>query len=146
MSFEVVDLREGLPPQFETLRVSAETEGYLFLDRLALRWSGGAYNGDAGASVRAVLDRDAVVAIGAQTGDEYDPHPDHRRIRHFYVSPDYRRNGVGRRLAETLTGDAFELAPRLHLRATHALSTAFWDAMGFARVDRPDRTHVKVRP
>jgi GNAT superfamily N-acetyltransferase len=146
MSLEVVDLRDGLPPQFETLRARAEAEGYLFLNRLARRWTDGAYEGDTHASLRAVFDGDAIAAVGAQTADEYDPHPDHRRVRHFYVSPDYRRHGVGRRLAEALTSDAFELAPRLHLRATHALSTAFWDAMGFSRVDRPDRTHVKVRP
>lgn len=146
MSLEVVNLRDALPPQFEPLRARAEAEGYFFLNRLAQRWSDGAYEGDRNASLRAVLDSDAMVAVGAQTADEYDPHPDHRRVRHFYVSPAYRRHGVGRRLAEALTSDAFALAPRLHLRATHALSTAFWDAMGFERVNRPDRTHAKVRP
>jgi GNAT superfamily N-acetyltransferase len=145
MSFEVIDLRDGLPPQFEALRARAEAEDYLFLNRLATRWNDGAYEGDTRASLRAVFDNDAIIAVGAQTVDEYDPHPDHRRIRHFYVSPNYRRHGVGRRLAEALTDDAFMLAPRLHLRAMHALSTAFWDAMGFERVERPDRTHVKVR-
>lgn len=146
MSFELVDLRADLPARFAELRASAETEGYLFLNRLAQRWREGAYDGDRHATLRAALDNGALVAIGAQTADEYDPHPDHRRIRHFYVSPDFRRHGLGRRLAEALTQDAFARAPRLHLRATHALSTAFWDAMGFERVTRTDRTHVKVRP
>lgn len=146
MSFEIVDLRDGLPRAFEPLRAQAETEGYLFLNRLSERWRGGAYDGDARANLRAVLDGGALVALGAQTGDEYDPHPEHRRIRHFYVAPDYRRRGVGRGLAETLTQDAFALAPRLHVRATHPLSTAFWDRMGFERANRPDRTHMKVRP
>jgi GNAT superfamily N-acetyltransferase len=146
MSLEVVDLRDRLPPQFETLRARAEAEGYLFLNRLAQRWSDGAYEGDTRASLCAVFDGDAIVAIGAQTADEYDPHPDHRRVRHFFVSPDYRRHGVGRKLAEALTRNAFALAPRLHVRATHALSTTFWDAMGFERVVRTDRTHLKVRP
>lgn len=146
MNLEIADLRDGLPAAFAPLRAQAEAEGFHFLDRLAQRWRNGAYDGDARASVRAVFDGDALIAVGAQTEDEYDPHPEHRRIRHFYVAPTYRRHGVGRRLAQSLTNDAFALAPRLHLRATHVLSVAFWDAMGFERVARPDRTHAKVRP
>lgn len=145
MSREIVSLRSGLPAAFEALRAQAEAEGYGFLNRLAMRWRDGAYDGDAHAGLLGVMDKGVLLAVGAQTMDEYDPDPAHRRIRHFYVSSAQRRQGAGRLLAAALTADAFALAPRLHLRATHALSTAFWDAMGFERVDRPDRTHVKVR-
>lgn len=94
-----------------------------------------------------VLANGELVAIGAQTYDEYDPSPLHRRIRHFYVRPDRRRDGVGRALAQCLTADAHMRAPLLHLRATHALSIAFRDSVGFARVvGREDRTHLLVRP
>lgn len=144
MSLAIVSLRSGLPAAFEALRAQAEDEGYTFLSRLQMRWRDGAYDGDEHASVLGVIANGALVAVGAQTRDEYAPA--HRRIRHFYVSSAQRRQGAGRLLATALTADAFALAPRLHLRATHALSTAFWDAMGcFERVERPDRTHVKVR-
>ena len=94
----------------------------------------------------AVFSDGALTAIGAQTFDEYDPSPDHRRIRHFYVAPASRRAGVGRALAGALIQEALHLAPYVHLRATHAVSTAFWDAMGFARTpDRADRTHRLAR-
>lgn len=145
MTFAIADLRAGLPPHFERLRDAARAEGYTFLDRLAARWRNGAYLDDDKASALSVVAGDEALAIGAQTYDEYDPHPDHRRIRHFYVLPYARRHGVGRLLADALTAQAFSVAPRLHLRATHALSIAFWDAMGFARVDRTDRSHEKVR-
>jgi GNAT superfamily N-acetyltransferase len=146
MSLLIADLRDGLPAQFAELRASAEAEGYLFLNRLASRWRDGAYDGDASATVLGAYDADMLIAVGAQTADEYDPHPNHRRIRHFYVLPETRRRGAGCALGEALTGEAFRIAPRLHLRATHALSLAFWDAMGFSRVDHPNRTHEKVRP
>jgi ribosomal protein S18 acetylase RimI-like enzyme len=93
-----------------------------------------------GAEIGGVL-----IAIGAQTHDDYDPSPLHRRMRHFYVRPDMRRAGVGRALAQQLILDAFELAPRLHVRATHDGARAFWEALGFARVAREDRTHEMVR-
>ncbi|MBY0567041.1 MAG: GNAT family N-acetyltransferase [Hyphomonadaceae bacterium] len=136
----------ALPASFAALREAAELEGYAFVRRLGDRWDGERYEDDALATVWGAIEDNALVAIAAQTFDEYDPSPRHRRIRHFYVRPDMRRGGVGRALAARLIADAHALAPLLHLRATHALSTAFWDRMGFARVEqREDRTHVLVR-
>lgn len=131
---------------FAALRATAEREGFNFLHRLGARWDGARYMNDDQASVWAAWSGATMAAIGAQTFDEYDPSPLHRRIRHFYVLPEARRHGVGRALAGKLIADAHALAPLLHLRATHALSTAFWDSVGFARVtERADRSHVLVR-
>lgn len=141
---QVVRLDE-LPESFIALEAAARGEGYDFLARLARNWRDGAYLGDADASVFGVYGEGELVAIGAQTADEYDPSPDHRRLRHFYVHPEARRRGVGTTLAGTLIQEAFQLAPLLHLRATHDLSRAFWDSLGFERVDRPDRSHRLVR-
>jgi GNAT superfamily N-acetyltransferase len=145
MSFAVIRLA-AFPPAFEALRASAEAEGFGFLTRLAVKWRGDRYGDDRLATVRAAFDGDEIIAVGAQTCDEYDPSPDHRRIRHFYVHPGRRRVGCGRALAAALMDDAFALAPRLHLRATHEVSQAFWDAVGFRRAERPDRSHEMMRP
>lgn len=145
MTSQIVRIAADLPDGFTDLAGTARTEGYNFLDRLGARWKDSAYDRDRDAGVFAVFCKDRPIAIGAQTHDEYDPSPDHRRLRHFYVHPDSRRSGVGRTLAAALIQEAFQRAPLLHLRATHALSTAFWDAMGFERVDRPDRSHRLVR-
>lgn len=141
MSFALTRIR-ALPHDFGDLCATAEQEGYNFLRRLGERWDGKRYLRDDEATVWGAIGDGALIAIGAQTNDEYDPSPLHRRIRHFYVRPDQRRSGVGRALAHKLIEDAHALAPRLHLRATHSLSTAFWDAVGFARAQgREDRTH-----
>lgn len=144
MSAQIVRMG-ALPESFGALRDVAKAEGYNFLDRLGARWDGEAYLSDRDASVFGVFGAADLIAIGAQTADEYDPHPRHRRIRHFYVRPDMRRGGVGRTLAAALIQQAFSLAPRLHLRATHDLSRAFWDAVGFARVEHATRTHELAR-
>lgn len=146
MDVRIARIETELPTAFAPLRVRASAEGFSFLDRLALRWRAGAYDGDARVGVLGAWIGGELAAIGAQTPDEYDPHPQHRRLRHFYVAPQWRRSGVGRALAGALTAEAFAIAPRLHLRATHARSVAFWDALGFARVLHPNRTHEKVRP
>jgi len=142
---QVVRIVADLPERFDDLAGSARAEGYTFLDRLSARWRYGAYANDRYASVFAIFGDATPIAIGAQTFDEYDPSPDHRRLRHFYVHPDARRAGIGRSLAGALIQEAFQIAPRLHLRATHAQSIAFWDAMGFKRVQRDDRSHILVR-
>lgn len=145
MSFALTKIGP-MPASFADLRAAAEREGYGFVRRLGERWDGARYLEDELATVWAAVDSGALIAIGAQTYDEYDPSPLHRRIRHFYVRPDRRRGGVGRAVAAKLTADAHALAPLLHLRTTHTLSTAFWDGVGFARVaGREDRTHVLVR-
>lgn len=136
---------QALPDDFAALREAAQREDFHFLGRLAQRWDGARYGEDGRASVWGATIDGALIAIGAQTHDEYDPSPLNRRIRHFYVSHDQRRGGVGRALAQQLIADAHAIAPRLHLRATHPVSRAFWEAVGFARVDREDRTHELVR-
>ena len=145
MSFAIVRCGAALPETYDRLASAAAAEGFDFLARLRKRWNDSAYDSDRDASVFGGFVDGDLQAIGAQTCDEHDPDPMHRRIRHFYVHPAVRRAGVGRTLATALIQQAFQLAPRLHLRATHPLSTAFWDAMGFARVDHPTRTHVMLR-
>jgi GNAT superfamily N-acetyltransferase len=145
MSFALRRL-ERLPADFPALAETAKQEGYDFVRRLGARWDGARYMDDSKATVWGAFAGDALVAIGAQTHDEYDPSPLHRRIRHFYVHADYRRVGMGRAIAAKLIEDAHALAPFLHLRATRARSAAFWDSVGFSRVTgREDRTHEFVR-
>lgn len=145
MNVEIVSLKH-LPPAFAELRAASDAEGYDFMARLALYWADGAYRGDRQASLRAAYVDGDLAGLGAQALDDYDVSPNHRRIRHFYVLPQYRRHGVGRKLALALMEDALALAPRLHLRATHDFSTAFWDSLGFTRVEHESRTHEMVRP
>lgn len=150
MSVQIVRCGAALPDGMDALVAAAHAEGYGFVDRLRQRWRDGAYHDgehapDADATVFAGFVDGDLRAIGAQTLDSLDPSPAHRRMRHVYVHPDARRAGVGRALAGALIHEGFQHAPRLHLRATHDLSRAFWDAMGFTRVDHPTRTHVLLR-
>jgi predicted acetyltransferase len=142
MSFELRRLGP-LPADFPALAEAARQEGFDFVHRLGARWDGARYMDDALATVCGEFAGDKLIAIGAQTHDEYDPSPLHRRIRHFYVCAYHRRSGIGRALAWKLIEDAHAIAPVLHVRATRVHSAAFWDSVGFSRVDgREDRTHV----
>ena len=150
MGVQIVRIGATLPDDLDQLTAAARAEGFGFLDRLSARWIDGAYHDgehapDTDATAFAGYVDGELRAIGAQTLDSLDPDPRHRRMRHVYVRTDARRAGVGRALAGALIQEGFDLAPRLHLRATYDLSRAFWDAMGFSRTDHPTRTHELVR-
>ena len=144
---QVVRVGEALPTDLPALQDEAAAEGYRFVEGILEEWDAGRYAGeDERNTLLAVYREGVLAAIGAVTPDPYDPAPDLLRIRHVYVRPGNRREGVGRVLASALIQQGLALAPRLSLNAADAGASAFWEAMGF----RPDssgtrRSHLLTR-
>lgn len=136
MNLQIVRVGEALPDDLPALQDEAAAEGYRFVEGILEEWDAGRYTGaDERNTLLAVYREGVLAAIGAVTPDPYDPAPDLLRIRHVYVRPGNRREGVGRVLAGALIQQGLALAPRLSLNAADAGASAFWEAMGF----RPDR-------
>lgn len=135
-SLQIVRVGEVLPDDLPALQDEAAAEGYRFVEGILEEWDAGRYGGeDERNTLLAVYREGVLAAIGAVAPDPYDPAPDLLRIRHVYVRPGNRREGVGRVLASALIQQGLALAPRLSLNAADAGASAFWEAMGF----RPDR-------
>lgn len=146
-NLQIVRVGEALPDDLPALQDEAAAEGYRFVEGILEEWGAGRYQtGDERNTLLAVYREGVLAAIGAVTPDPYDPAPDLLRIRHVYVRPANRREGVGRLLASALIQQGLALAPRLSLNAADAGASAFWETMGF----RPDaggtrRTHLLMR-
>ena len=146
-NLQIVRLSETLPDDLPALQDEAAAEGYRFVDGILEEWDAGRYaTDDERNTLLAVYREGMLAAIGAVTPDPYDPAPDLLRIRHVYVRPANRREGIGRALASALIQQGLALAPRLSLNAADAGASAFWEAMGF----RPDadgfrRSHLLMR-
>lgn len=146
-NLQIVRVGEALPDDLPALQDEAAAEGYRFVEGILEEWDAGRYTGeDERNTLLAVYREGVLAAIGAVTPDPYDPAPDVLRIRHVYVRPGNRREGVGRVLASALIQQGLALAPRLSLNAADAGASAFWEAMGF----RPDnggtrRSHLLER-
>lgn len=146
-NLQIVRLGAALPDDLPALQDEAAAEGYRFVDGIMEEWNAGRYAGADDRNTLFALYREGVLAaIGAVTPDPYDPAPDLLRIRHVYVRPGNRREGVGRVLAGALIQQGLALAPRLSLNAADAGAAAFWEAMGF----QPDsggtrRSHLLER-
>ena len=65
------------------------------------------------------------------------------RMRRFYVGKSFRRNGIGRALAEKLLAHARASGARVTVNAA-AGSGLFWVSLGFVSDLRNGHTHVVV--
>jgi GNAT superfamily N-acetyltransferase len=64
------------------------------------------------------------------------------RIRRLYVLPEYRRQGVGRKLVLRAIGDAHSHFSEINLRTFDKQSAKFFEAIGFVRVEgKAHKTH-----
>lgn len=94
----------------------------------------------------AAFSEGGLAAIGGVTADPCDSAPGLARVRHVYVLPGKRRQGVGRWLATALIQQGLATADRLSLRAADARAVAFWDSQGFSRDHSGTaRTHLLTR-
>jgi GNAT superfamily N-acetyltransferase len=146
-SLQIARVGEALPDDLPALQDEAAAEGYRFVEGILEEWDAGRYaSADERNTLLAVYREGVLAAIGAVTPDPYDPAPDLLRIRHVYVRPGNRREGVGRVLAGALIQQGFALASRLSLNAADAGASAFWEAMGFRPIaDGFRRSHLLER-
>jgi len=76
--------------------------------------------------------------IDPMTGD-----PRYGRVRHLYVSPAWRRQGIGRALVRRVIAEARQRFEYLALRTNNETAAAFYLALGFSPTSElPQTTHV----
>jgi GNAT superfamily N-acetyltransferase len=62
-------------------------------------------------------------------------------MRRFYIRPEHRRTGIGRKLAAALLEWARSFTTLVTVNAAPA-SSGFWESLGFTPDARDGRTHV----
>ena len=127
---------------FLRLTLEARASNQTFLDRLVTDWRSGANRFDApGECFLGVYDGDALIACGGLNRDPYGADPTLGRLRHLYVAKTHRRQGVATRLVQELLARATAFR-RVRLRTSSPEAAAFYERLGFARVEEPDATHA----
>jgi len=129
---QLVRIAGPLPPDFARLRAAADAEGFRALARLQAEW---ADDREAFVCLLAAIQAGRLAAIGGLT-----PEPEPRgeaalRVRRLYVDPAARRSGVGRSLVNALLQEALGCVSLVTINARDTLAPAFWEALGFDRVD-----------
>jgi GNAT superfamily N-acetyltransferase len=129
-----------LPAGFDVLRAEARAEGYRHVERLADEWIAGRirFDREGEALMAATLARQ-LAGIGGLTIDPSQPAS--LRMRRFCVRAAFRRNGIGRALAEHLLARARALGRTVTVNAG-AGSEPFWRSLGFVAEARNGHTHI----
>lgn len=133
---------DSLPGDITELLGESLAEGHNLVERLVDDWNDGSNR----------FDRPGEIALGARIGsrlvgvgglnqDPYLDDPGVGRVRHVYVSPDARRNGVGRALVLALVDHARLTFERVRLRTTQHEASHLYLALGFEETDERDATH-----
>lgn len=140
---QVVRLGSQLPPDLLQLAEQAEAESVRNMGLLRAEHASGAqrYDGE-GEALFAAYVEGALAGIGGVSRETW-PGIDAMRMRRFYVSPRFRRAGVGRALAGAAMQQGVQAAPMLTLNArASAAAGPFWEALGFKRDERNGWTHI----
>lgn len=131
------------PPPIESLAGAASAEGLEFVTRTLDEWNDGtnAFDRPGEAFFLACLDGDAVGMCGLNRDPFLSPDSGVGRLRHLYVRPSLRRQGVGARLVAACLDSGASSFTRIRLRTFDPRADRFYLLMGFVRVDEPEATH-----
>ena len=129
------------------IRRAAQLEGIRTVERLTLEisdvrvWGG---KPGVGLWVATSVESGLVIAMGGIT--VCPTNPEFRRVRRFYVHPAWRRQGVGRAIAQLCIAKARQAGIRVVTCNAAASSGAplFWEVMGFLPTFETDVTHRYV--
>ena len=130
-----------LPDGFDVLRAEARAEGYRHVERLADEWIAGTmrFDREGEALMAATLAPRQLAGIGGLTIDPSQPGA--LRMRRFYVRAPFRRNGIGRAIAEHLLARARTFDRVITVNAGTG-SEPFWRSLGFVAEPRNGHTHI----
>jgi GNAT superfamily N-acetyltransferase len=127
---------------FGPLLVEAETEAYRFMERLRREWLSGIETFDKpGEILVGAFDGAVLIGVGGVSLDPYDPRPGLARLRHLYVLPRWRNQGVGEKLIACLVSHAKDHFAALRLSSQERPSRLY-ERLGFSPEEAFKQTHI----
>ena len=143
---QLIRIFDDLPDGFGALLADAASEGVDNMALLAEGWASGdqRFERDGEALLGALL-AGTLAGVGGLSLEPAAPEPA-RRVRRFYVRPDFRRQGVARTLASALIQEGLDQVDLLTVNAAASPAAApFWEAQGFSPDTSGPWTHVLRR-
>jgi GNAT superfamily N-acetyltransferase len=144
MRHAIIRLEQLSANQLAPLQNAAQSEGYTFIDRLAEEYASGVNRFEQpGEALFGVFDEQHLIGIGGLNIDPYHPGASYGRVRHIYVLPNYRRQGIARQLVSAIIAAAHGAFAPLTLYTSNAHAAQLYEQLGFVSiVDDPTTTHI----
>ncbi len=133
--FKVIKLKSLFHIDLTHLVKESKEEGFRFLERLVNDYENGTNKfNNHGESLYGLFNKEGVlIAIGGLNIDPFSNDEKVGRLRRFYVSNDYRRNGIGRLLLSQIIYDAKNFFKVLVLYTDTEQGDKFYNSLGFQR-------------
>ncbi|SCY46667.1 GNAT family N-acetyltransferase [Microvirga guangxiensis] len=127
---------------FDALLRASLSENHGMLQRLQENWRNGANRfSRPGETLLGAFDGRSLVGICGRNIDPYTGNPKAGRVRHLYVAPPGRRQGIGRMLVTAIAECAVPFFGHLNARAPE-FAFPFYERLGFSRIENdPYVTH-----
>ena len=143
MTITIAPITELSTAAVQPLLEASLAEGMRLVQRLADEYASGANRFDQpGEALLGAYAGGRLVGVGGVNRDPYARDPGVARLRHLYVLPAWRRQGVGRQLVAALIAAAAPHFATMRLRTTNPEADRFYRELGFAGVaDDAEATH-----
>lgn len=135
----------AIPTGLMSLVVESEIEGFRFLTRFVedFKTSKNTFSKE-GEALFIATENNKIIAIGGMNQQKETESVG--RVRRFYVSKDYRKFGVGKKLLIHIENHAFQYFDSLVLFTDTKAASDFYIKCGYQLVDEHKITHVKFKP
>lgn len=145
MNMLIRRLQSVIGRELDPLLGAAEAEAHRFVQRLVDDWGSGANRFDSPdeALFGAYLDG-RLVGICGLNRDPYTAADGVGRVRHLYVLPEFRGQGIGGELVQAVMTAAAGRFRALRLRTDSQAAKRFYERRGFQPTTDPDCTHVRL--
>lgn len=133
--YEVKQINNLLNFDLENLVKQSKEEGFRFVERLVNDYKNGSNTfNHFGEGIFGVFNEDSVlVAIGGLNKDPFSNEQYIGRLRRFYVSKEYRRNGIGSLLVKRIIYEAKRYYKILVLLTDTEQADKFYTSIGFSK-------------
>ncbi|MEC2073758.1 GNAT family N-acetyltransferase [Alkalihalophilus marmarensis] len=142
--YEVKQIYNLLNFDVDSLVKQSKEDGFRFVERLANDYKNGSNTfNHSGEGLFGVFNEEGViVAIGGLNKDPFSNELSIGRLRRFYVSKEYRRNGIGSRLVKKIIDEAKIYYKILVLHTDTEQADKFYTSLGFSKENLyPNSSH-----
>ena len=129
-------------PDLTELELAAAVEGHAFVARTRREWDAGVNRFDRPGEVFFIAsERGRTIGMCGLNQDPFLDDPTVGRLRHLYVHPDHRRNGIAAELVAGCLASGQSRFERIRLRTSNPDAAALYQSLGFTVVDDPTASH-----
>ncbi len=143
MKYYIKKIKSAKLDILNTLALNAGNEGISFITTMIDEWNSGKNNfmKDGEVLFGAYIHNECIGIVGINI-DPYTDNPNLGRVRHLYVSPQFRGQGVGRQILKRIIHHAELHFTDIRLYTNNNIASGLYETSGFQPSKKYKESHV----